>query len=188
MATQRSLTTTPRARRALVVCPGRGSYNAAELNSLRRLPHKAEWKALVDTADELCTRAGLTSITELDSAQRFSRGTHLEAAHASALIYTLACAEYVALQQDADWEPVAMVGNSLGWYMALHLAGAVSFKAGLDIVLSTGGFQRCGGLVGGQLVYPVFNEEWHEDDALTGAVAGALETANRCGVSHTGLV
>ena len=68
------------AKRALIVCPGRGSYNSSELATMQRLPFRGEWSDLVKTADEKCAAAGLSTITDLDSSKKFSRDVHLEAA------------------------------------------------------------------------------------------------------------
>ena len=169
-------------KRAVVVATGRGSYNSTELGTLGRMPFKATWEHLIASADQRCTAAGLSSISELDAAERFQRAVHLEAAHASSLIYTLTVANMRALSRAApNWEPVGLVGNSLGWYSATHIAGCVSFEQGLDLVLSTGGYQRSAGSVGGQLVYPTLDENWQRSEVLSAAVERGLAEANARG-------
>ena len=74
-----------------------------------------------------------------------------------------------------------MCGNSLGWYTAVALSGAVSFEDGLAMVMTTSGYQRDHAQVGGQLVYPTMGDEWHESTELSGAIAGALMAAKRAG-------
>ncbi len=115
---------------------------ASELGSIGRLGDGGEWRALIDAADARCAAAGLSTITQLDAAAKFNRKAHLEAAHASVLTYTIASADYARRRDDATWTPVGVCGNSLGWYTAVHVAGALPFEAALDIVLSTGGYQR----------------------------------------------
>ena len=164
------------------MCPGRGSYNAAELNTLGRLPHEPLWRPLVAAADARCTAAGLSSISSLDAEPKLNKALHFEAAHASTLIYTLAAAEYAALRAEDAWEPIGFVGNSLGWYTAAHLAGCYSFEQGLDVVIGTGGYQRSVGAVGGQVVYPTLDDEWREGDGgLQRAVDAALVEASKVG-------
>lgn len=175
-------------KRAVVVAPGRGSYNSTELGTLERLPYRSSWEDIVSSADAKCSAAGLMGIRELDAARTFKRAVHLEAVHASSLIYTLSVASMRALSRAARrWQPVGIVGNSLGWYTAAHLSGAISFDQGLDLVLSTGGFQRVAGSVGGQLVYPVLDEDWQQSHTLSTAVAAALEVANGQGFASVSI-
>ncbi|KAL1510301.1 hypothetical protein AB1Y20_006621 [Prymnesium parvum] len=170
--------------RALLVCPGRGSYNAAEIGTLGRLPKSSEsvWRPLVDAADTRCGGAQLRSISSLDGEPKLSKALHFDPSHASSLIYTLAAAECAALRAEDRWEPIGIVGNSLGWYTAAHLAGCISFERGLDIVLATSSFQRSVGAVGGQIVYPTLDDEWKEGDGeLRRRVEAALAAANAKG-------
>jgi [acyl-carrier-protein] S-malonyltransferase len=173
--------------RALVVCPGRGSYNATELGSLARLPDPSSWQPLMAQADAACTAAGLRAITDLDGAATFSRDEHLEPAHSSVLTYSIAAADYAARfgsggSSAADGiTPVGICGNSLGWYTAVHCSGALSFGAGLDIILTSGAHQRETPQVGGQLVYPALGEEWDESADLGATVDAALQRANAVG-------
>jgi len=141
--------------RALLICPGRGSYNSSELGSLGRLARREAWAPIVEEADARCAAVGLEPVSALDARPQFARATHLEAAHASALTFTVSAADFAARTgaPGAAWAPVGIIGNSLGWYTATHLAGCLPFGAGLDIVLRTGGWQRQH-RVGGQLVYP----------------------------------
>jgi [acyl-carrier-protein] S-malonyltransferase len=177
----RALSTRSR-KRAVIVCPGRGSYNSTELGTLKKLPFASAWKDVIESADQQCAKAGLSTITELDSATKFARGTHLEAAHASSLIYTLSVASMRAMSRAArQWEPVAIVGNSLGWYTALQLSGCVSFEQGLGLVIGTGTFQRQAGQVGGQLVYPILDDNWEASEELSAAVEDGMAVARAQG-------
>ena len=169
-------------KRALIVCPGRGSYNSTELGTLRHLPFASEWQGLVAQADEQCAAAGLPTITELDSTSKFSRAKHLEATAASTLIYTLSVASMRAMSRAArQWQPVAVVGNSLGWYTALALSGCVTFEQGLELVISTSTFQRKVGQVGGQLVYPTMDDNWQASEELSRAIDEGLASASAAG-------
>lgn len=181
------------APRALVICPGRGSYNATELSSLNRLPSPMDWQPLIAQADEACAAAGLRTVTDLDAATAFSRKEHLEPAHASVLSYAIAAADYAAqigamaadgasgVARESQWHPVGVCGNSLGWYTAVQVSGALSFREGLHIVLTTGLHQRRASQRGGQLVYPTMGEGWDESRDLSAALESALEQANTVG-------
>ena len=122
---------------------------ASELGTIGRLGNGGNWREIIDVADARCAAAGLSTISQLDAAAKFNRKLHLEAAHASVLTYTIASADYARRREDATWTPVGVCGNSLGWYTAVHVAGALPFEAALDIVLSTGGYQRNHPQVGG---------------------------------------
>ena len=172
--------------RALVICPGRGSYNATELGSLRRLTSPELAAGTLAEADARMAAAGLSTLSELDARKGFVRKVHLESAHASSLIFSLAALDYqqrLAEQaaEPAGWEPAGFVGNSLGWYTSAHLSGALGFGEALEVVLKTGCYQREVGELGGQLVYPTMNDEWESDAALEHAVASALDAANASG-------
>ena len=175
------------APRALIVCPGRGSYNATELHTLSKLPNPERWQGMLAEADEACVAAGMASISQLDAADKFSRDAHMEPAHASTLTYALAAADFASrfgggeTMSTPAWQPVGVCGNSLGWYTALHLGGALSFRQGLDLVLASGAYQRGHGAVGGQLVYPSMSDQWEGSAELTGAIDAALVAANAVG-------
>jgi len=76
---------------------------------------------------------------------------------------------------------VGVCGNSLGWYTAVHVSGALSFREGLHIVLTTGLHQRRASQRGGQLVYPTMGDGWEESRDLNAAIESALEQANAVG-------
>jgi malonyl CoA-acyl carrier protein transacylase len=155
--------------RALLACPGRGSYTAASLGSL---PAEHPW---VSTADRLRGERGLPSLSELDRAERFDPGLHLQPVHASPLTWlvTLLDAERAA----ADHEFVAVVGNSLGWYSALAVAEVLDFEDGFRLVQEMAILQQEADVAdgpGGQLIYPLTDASWQPDPELEQAVAQAL--------------
>jgi malonyl CoA-acyl carrier protein transacylase len=70
-------------------------------------------------------------------------------------------------------EPVAVIGNSMGWYTALAVAGALSLADGLRLVETMGQYQA-NNVIGGQIVYPLVDADWRplpspELDARLGA-------------------
>ena len=147
--------------RAVVIFPGRGSYAAGELGYLRR--HHADAADMVARLDTLRQGAGADSVAALDAMERFSPSRHLPGRNASNLIYTAALADYAAIDRDR-YDIVAVCGNSLGWYLSLAGAGALSLEDGARLVDRMGATMEADG-VGGQILYPVAGEDWRIDPA-----------------------
>ena len=180
-------------KRALVVCPGRGSYGAQQLGTIARLADRhaqtgqlgpAPWRPTLDLADDWCVAHGLPGISVLDAMPRFRPSQHARADLSSLLTTTLTLLDYQSRLTGPDaaepWRPVAVIGNSLGWYSALAVAGAISFVDTLRIVAATGGYQRRHGQLGRQLIYPVFDETW-QIPVDPAPLDTALRAANRAG-------
>ncbi|MFX0546529.1 ACP S-malonyltransferase [Roseovarius sp. S1116L3] len=164
--------------RAVLICPGRGTYNKSELGYLAR--HHAG-APLLETFDDLRRAEGLTSLTELDSAERFSTETHGTGDVASPLIYACSYLDRAALAEDI--ELVAVTGNSMGWYTALAAAGALDAEGGLQVV-STMGRLMHEAAIGGQLVYPCTGPDWRPDPARR---AGLMQTVRQID-GHAGVL
>jgi [acyl-carrier-protein] S-malonyltransferase len=154
---------------AVLICPGRGTYNKAELGTLTRTygtdPLIAQW-------DALRTEAGQETLTALDTADCFSAARHTTGDNASALIY--ACSYLDALASGRTHDIVAVTGNSLGWYIALAAAGGSGPLDGMRIVNTMGTLMHRHG-TGGQLLYPFVNADWQpidgEEARITALVA-----------------
>ena len=139
-----------RRQRALVVCPGRGTYNREELGTLVRL-HGGK-TGLIAMADRYRRAQGQATLTELDGAAAFDAKVHTRGDNASPLIW--ACAYGDMLDIDCErFDIVAVTGNSMGWYIALTAAAAVTPAAGLAIVNTMGTLMQ-EHLIGGQTLYP----------------------------------
>lgn len=156
--------------RAVIACAGRGAYGAGSLGSLP-LDHPA-----VDRADNLRAEYGLEPLLELDGADAFDPMRHLRPANASALIFmvTLLDAERAA----DDHDVVAVIGNSLGWYSALAIAGALSFDDAFRLVQEIALLQEeplPEGGSGGQVIYPLTDADWLPVPDLRAAVAGVVD-------------
>jgi len=145
-------------RTAVVVCPGRGTYNKDELGYLRR--HHSDRRGLIAGFDAIRAEAGQETVTALDSAEKFSIAKFTRGDNASPLIYACSFADALALADDI--EVVAVTGNSMGWYIALAVAGAVSADDGFRIVNTMGTLMQ-EHLIGGQLIYPFVGEDWQPD-------------------------
>lgn len=156
--------------RAVVLCPGRGSYQRADLGSLAGMSSHA-----LSVFDDARDAAGRPSVSSLDGAERFSLSQHVAGEHASALTAAISLADLDQLDPDRV-EVVAVCGNSMGWYTALGFAGALPLEDCAHLVDTMGWWQSRGeqGLVGGQLVYPMVDGEWHQDPALVAAVDAAV--------------
>ncbi|MCV2894969.1 ACP S-malonyltransferase [Lentibacter sp. XHP0401] len=146
-------------KRAVIVCPGRGTYNKPELGSLSRLhPDKT---ALFAAFDKARLAAGQETLADLDGAGRYSIAKHTRGDNASALIYAASYADFLSLK---DVEVVAVTGNSMGWYTTLACAGALDADQGFTLVNTMGQMMQ-DSLIGGQLVYPVTGDDWRPDAA-----------------------
>lgn len=156
--------------RAVLICPGRGTYNRPELGYLSR--HHAGNPQL-DTFDELRRSEDQTPVTDLDSAERFSNAVHTVGDAASPLIYAASYLDAEALAEDI--ELVAVTGNSMGWYIALAAAGALDATGGFQVVNTMGRLMQEAS-IGGQLVYPCTGPDWRPDPARR---AELLETVAR---------
>jgi [acyl-carrier-protein] S-malonyltransferase len=145
---------------AVLICPGRGTYNKTELGSLRR------WfpdRALLGAFDARRKALGQPPLSELDGAARYSLSTHSRGDNASALIYACTLGDARSIDT-SEVEVVAVTGNSMGWYSALACAGALSAEGGLEIVNTMGTLMQ-ESLIGGQIVYPHSDEDWRPDPA-----------------------
>jgi [acyl-carrier-protein] S-malonyltransferase len=157
------------AMKAVVVCPGRGTYGKGELGSLMRLHGGA---ALLAGYDGLRAEGGQVSLAALDGAASFG-AAHLDGANAAALIHAMTVLDARALR---GVEVVAVTGNSMGWYGALAVAGALPEADGFRLANGMGGLMAREG-AGGQVVHPVMGDDWRPDPGARGAVMAAAEAA-----------
>ncbi len=160
--------------RVLVICPGRGTYTASELGYLNRF--RPEMNELIHEVDQYRAQYGLPTITELDNARTYAASTHATAEHAPALIATCALADFRSLDLEKT-EVVAITGNSMGWYIALAASGALNSKAAFHLISTMGKLTGGSGL-GGQLIYPCFDEEWRHDSEKEMLVNCAMDEVN----------
>ena len=72
---------------ALVVCPGRGTYNKEELGYFKT--HHADRGHVLSTIDAVRREQGQIAIADLDGADQFNMKEHTRGDNASALIYAL---------------------------------------------------------------------------------------------------
>lgn len=141
---------------AVVIAPGRGTYNKTELGYLTR--HHSDKHSLVAEMDCYRSNLGQKTITELDQAKQFSGAVHTRGDNASPLIYACAYSDFLSIDPN-DFDVVGVTGNSMGWYIALACAGALDAMSGLEVVNTMGTLMQKH-LIGGQLIYPFTDENW----------------------------
>lgn len=155
--------------RAVLACPGRGSYSAASLGSL---PADHPW---VVRAEQLRAGYSLEPLLSLDQAERFDPLRHLQPIHASPLIFLVSLLD--AEVAVGDHSVSAVLGNSLGWYTALAATGALPFDDAFRLVQEMAILQQepmpTGG-PGGQVIYPLADAAWRPDPKLHAAVESVL--------------
>lgn len=151
----------------VVVCPGRGTYNAPELGYLARHHAGSPWLQRFDAM-----RGNSATLTGLDGAARFDPAVHLRGDVAAPLIYAASYLDFLSLDHER-FDVVAVTGNSMGWYTALACAGAVSGEHGFAIANAMGiNSQRHA--PGGQAVLVLAGADWRVDPAVRATVAASM--------------
>ncbi len=148
-------------KRIVVICPGRGSYSRETSNYL--VDCGPELTSLIKSHDKLRLSEGLISLSELDSGT-FRTKTHMSGENASTLIYACSLKDYFAINNQ-KYGVVAICGNSMGWYISLALAGSLSYEDGFKLIQKMGSLTHENG-EGGQIIYPIVDENWREDKKL----------------------
>lgn len=164
---------------ALVVCPGRGTYGKAELGYLTR--HHSDKAELIAEFDRLRSERGQPTLSELDGAERFSPALHTRGDIASPLIFAASYADFLAIDR-SRFDVAAVTGNSMGWYTALAVGGAVGAEQGFRIIDAMGENSQAGE-AGGQVLLTLVDEEWRELPALREqvlALADAVSARDGC--------
>ncbi len=162
------------AETALVVAPGRGTYNATELGYLSRY-HAGE-RELVHEVDDYVRLNEGRAVSDLDAMDTFRGSVHGLGRNASALIYACALSDFAAIAAER-FDIVAITGNSMGWYLALAAAGVTrSLHGGIGLVDQMASLMDEHG-VGGQLLYPLVDEQWRPVPERTAAVNALLASS-----------
>jgi [acyl-carrier-protein] S-malonyltransferase len=157
--------------RVVVVCPGRGTYNAGEWGYLAR--HHAARGDVLAQFDRYRAEQGQPTLSALDGQTPYAPEVHGRGDHASALIF--ACAYLDALALDAErCEIVAVTGNSMGWYIALAVAQALAPPDALHLVNTMGRLMHESAL-GGQVLQPFVDEDWRELPGERARLLGLVE-------------
>lgn len=154
-------------KRALILCPGRGSYSRDTLGSLTGL-HSPN----LDLFDAHRAALGRPTVREMDAEEKFNSILHVRGENASALTAGVSLADLDQIDPSA-FEIVGVVGNSMGWYTALGFAGALPMKSAVQLIETMGEYQA-GNITGGQIVYPCVAEDWTIDEEKLNAVESVV--------------
>lgn len=152
-------------KRAVILCPGRGSYTE---KTLRSLPEGHPW---VERVEALRREYGLCSLLELDRAAKWDPKVHLAPQNVSPLIWLVSMLDAAAAAR--EYKLVAVAGNSMGWYTALAVGGALDFDDGFRLMQEMSILQQ-EHTDGGQVIYPQVDENWRPDAQLERSVQDAL--------------
>lgn len=143
-------------QKTLVICPGRGTYNATELGYLQR--HHNDKPEMIAAIDAERTALNQPGVSDLDGRERYSLAQHSRGDNASALIWACAYGDFLSIDRDR-FDVCAITGNSMGWYIALGCAGALDPKAAFQVINRMGSLMQQS-LIGGQLIYPEVDDNW----------------------------
>ncbi|HLV48008.1 MAG TPA: malonyl CoA-ACP transacylase [Aliidiomarina sp.] len=157
-------------KRAVVVCPGRGTYNRPELGYFHQ--HHSDKLHMLGRFDTQRQQQGLATIQSLDSAKAFKSREHLQAENAAPLIYSCAYGDFLSINRD-EYDIVAVTGNSMGWYIALACAGALNADQGFELVSGMSALTQ-GADLGGQLIYPLVDDNWQSSEANKQAIEAVV--------------
>jgi [acyl-carrier-protein] S-malonyltransferase len=167
---------------AVVIAPGRGTYNKAELGYLAR--HHPNAPYLADF-DAYRTSQGQQTLSELDNASRYSAALHTRGDNASPLIYACGLSDFSAIDRER-FDIKGITGKSMGWYTALACAGALSPIAGLQIANTMGTLMQ-EHMIGGQLIYPFVDDNWREIPGQRDTLMATVTAINARGDHLLGL-
>jgi malonyl CoA-acyl carrier protein transacylase len=156
-------------KRAAVFLPGRGSYTK------RTRPALADDHPWVARADELRAEYDLPPLTQLDREGNWRGEIHLRPDHVSPIIYVASMIDAAEAKRTHD--VVCAGGNSLGWYTALGVAGALTFDDGFRLVQEMAQLQMEHG-EGGQMLYPLIDDQWRIDPRQIARVEEAVASSN----------
>ncbi|RUO53365.1 malonyl CoA-ACP transacylase [Pseudidiomarina homiensis] len=151
---------------ALVICPGRGTYNKPELGSISAniaassSKIKEDLQEVLTRIDQEREQLGLATVSELDQAKLFKTSLHQKPEHAAALIYAAGYLDFLSIDRE-HYDVVALAGNSMGWYTAMACAEAWSVSTSTRLVTSMA--QLTAGGAGAQFIYPIVDANWRPD-------------------------
>jgi len=157
---------------ALIIAPGRGTYNKDELGYLTR--YHGDKRELITALDAYRADKNQTTVSDLDGAERFSLAQHSRGDNASPLIYACAYADFLSIDRD-KFDIAAVTGNSMGWYIALAAGGAADPLNALHILNTTGTMMQ-DSLIGGQLIYSLVDENWQAIDGRRDMLMGLIDS------------
>jgi [acyl-carrier-protein] S-malonyltransferase len=166
-------------KRIVAVAPGRGSYTADTMRYFQR--HHGRFDEFLNLWNELRIKSGEPSLSDLDSREKFSPSIHTKGEHASTLIAACSLMDFWALPEDV--EVVAVLGNSMGWYITLAMAGCVDPKNAFHLIQTMGSMMKSE-IVGGQVLYQVAADDWTKSSERERVLFSALDEVKRLGIGE----
>lgn len=158
-------------KRIVVIAPGRGTYTKETLGYIRQ--HGAHAQEAVQFLDRRRAELGEPTITELDSENTFKPQLHTRGEHASSLIFACSLVDFMSLDTN-KYEIVAVTGNSMGWYLAACFGGALDLDSGFRVVNTMGSMMKQE-VIGGQVIYPIVDDNWVRSPEKWARVDSALQ-------------
>ncbi len=156
--------------RIVVICPGRGTYTRESSGYLKT--HCERAKSQIAWMDEQRREVGLPTLMELDVSP-FKIKIHMAGEHASTLIYACSLSDFLSIDQK-NYEIVAITGNSMGWYIALGLSNVLTIEDTYYLIDVMGSMMK-DGLIGGQIIYPIMDENWKIDEVKRKMIHSEVE-------------
>ncbi|MBL8734354.1 MAG: ACP S-malonyltransferase [Planctomycetes bacterium] len=156
---------------AVLFCPGRGSYTKDELGFVGRTIRPGPVTDALLACDEWRRSQGRPTLSEVDGAEKFRPGLHLDGENAAELIYFGTMAHLELLRERYDI--VAVAGNSLGWYTALPASGALDATSGWRLVATMAALQKQ--VKGGQVLMTNVDDDWRRDLRLVVATQAVVQ-------------
>lgn len=139
-------------KRAVVVCPGRGSYSRDSLGYLSGMRSKK-----LEQVNQFRRDLARPSVTEMDASTRFRSKWHIAGENASILTAGIAMADFDQISEEYDI--VGITGNSMGFYTALGLSKTLELSECFLLIETMGQYQE-NNVIGGQILYPLIDENW----------------------------
>jgi malonyl CoA-acyl carrier protein transacylase len=165
---------------AVLFCPGRGSYTKDELGFVSRTLRPGPVANALHAADAWRRAQNRPTLSELDRADKFRPGLHLDGENAAELIYFGTMAHVEQLRERYDI--VAVAGNSLGWYTALSASGALDPTSGWRLVATMAALQKQ--VSGGQVLMTTVGDDWQPNMTLRAAVQATVQALRDRDAAH----
>jgi len=169
-------------KRVVVICPGRGSYTAETLGYLKKYAGQNYFADFITDIDQRRQEWGEPTISDLDQKEKFSPSLHTRGEHASALIYACSYADFSSIDRE-QFEIVAICGNSMGWYLTLAFSGALDWEGSFHLIQTMGSMMK-EEIIGGQMIYPVVDDNWLPSPQREQIVQKALADVQRQGLGE----
>lgn len=167
----------------LIICPGRGTYTKESLGYFRQFQQNPSIRSFIQRVDKYREESGYRSVSNLDGESNFSVPLHTPGENASTLIYTCALADFMSIDRDR-FDVVAVTGNSMGWYLALSCAAALDESGSYQVIQTMGAMMK-EKIIGGQIIYPIMDEQWQIDPAKEQQVFSIMDKINQLPGHHS---